>query len=156
MPRASALAPQAVSGVRSLFITRGHKVDNSTDSEDVVSQPVSNSLVFLEFLIFLLPLCTARGRLRAEQKKRIQSHLFQILFHLELSNLKITNLCKNHSACFSRVFQMICSCQTDIKYPCCLPGGESLETGENQERENLPKTACIDFHLDFFTQRACK
>ena len=40
MPRASALAPQAVSGVRSLFINRVHKVDNSTARDDVVSQPV--------------------------------------------------------------------------------------------------------------------
>jgi hypothetical protein len=31
-------------------------------------------------LIFLLPLSTARGRLRAEKKKRIKSHLFQIIF----------------------------------------------------------------------------
>jgi hypothetical protein len=48
MPRASALAPQAVSGVRS-FIKRVHKVDNSTARDD----DVSNSSVFLEFLIFL-------------------------------------------------------------------------------------------------------
>jgi hypothetical protein len=72
MPRASALAPQAVSVV-SLFINRVHKVDNSAAREDVVSQPVSNSSGFLEFLIFLLPLSTARGRLRAEKKKRITS-----------------------------------------------------------------------------------
>jgi hypothetical protein len=32
-------------------------------------------------LIFLLPLSTARGRLRAEKKKRIKSHLFQIVSH---------------------------------------------------------------------------
>jgi len=29
-----------------------------------------------------------------------------------------------------------------------------LEKGENQERENLPNTACMDFHLDFLIQRA--
>jgi hypothetical protein len=73
MPRASALAPQAVSVVRSLFINRVHKVDNSTAREDVVSQPVSNSSGFLQFVIFRLPLSTARGRLRAEKKKRIAS-----------------------------------------------------------------------------------
>ena len=49
MPRAYALAPQAVSGVRSLFINRVYKVDNSTAREDVVSQPVSNSPGLLEF-----------------------------------------------------------------------------------------------------------
>jgi hypothetical protein len=81
MPRASALAPRAVSRLRSLFINRVHKVDNSTAREDVVSQPVSNSSGFLEFLIFLLPLSTARGRLRAEKKKRIKSHLFQTISH---------------------------------------------------------------------------
>jgi hypothetical protein len=32
-------------------------------------------------LIFLLPLSTAGGRLRAEEKKRIKSHLFQIISH---------------------------------------------------------------------------
>jgi hypothetical protein len=58
-----------------------YKVDDSTDREDVVSQPVSNSSGFLKFLIFLLPLPTARGRLRAEKKKRIKSHLFQIISH---------------------------------------------------------------------------
>jgi hypothetical protein len=36
-----------------------------------VSQPVSNSSWFLEFLIFLIPLSTARGRLRAEKKKKL-------------------------------------------------------------------------------------
>jgi hypothetical protein len=81
MPRASALAPQAVSGVRSLFIYRVYKVDNSTDMEATVSQPVSNSSGFLEFFIFLLPPSRARGRLRAEKKKRIKSHLFQIISH---------------------------------------------------------------------------
>jgi hypothetical protein len=30
---------------------------------------------------FLLPLSKARGRLRAEKKKRIKSHLFQIISH---------------------------------------------------------------------------
>jgi hypothetical protein len=69
MPRASALAPQAASVVGSLFINRVHKVDNSTARGDVVSQPVSNSAGFLEFLIFLLPLSTARGRLRAEKNE---------------------------------------------------------------------------------------
>jgi hypothetical protein len=54
MPRASALAPQAVSGVRSLFINKVYKVDNSTAREDVVSQPVSNSSGLLEFLVMLL------------------------------------------------------------------------------------------------------
>jgi hypothetical protein len=73
MPRASALAPQAVSGMRSLFINRVYKVDNSTAREDVVSQPVSS--------IFLLPLSTARGRLGAEKKKIIKSHLFHIISH---------------------------------------------------------------------------
>jgi hypothetical protein len=48
MPRASALAPQAVSGVRCLFINRVDRVDISTAREDVVSQPVSNSPGFLE------------------------------------------------------------------------------------------------------------
>jgi hypothetical protein len=67
MPRASALAPQAVSGVRSFFINRVYKVDNSTG--------------FLEFSIFLLPLSTARCRLRAEKRKRIKSHLLQIISH---------------------------------------------------------------------------
>jgi hypothetical protein len=67
MPRASALAPQAVSGVRSFFINRVYKVDNSTG--------------LLEFLIFLLPLSTARWRLRAEKRKRIKSHLLQIISH---------------------------------------------------------------------------
>ena len=80
MPRASALAPQAVSGVRCLFINRVYKVDDSTARDDVVSQPVSNSSAFLEFFIFLLPLSTARVRLRAEKKKRINSHLFQISY----------------------------------------------------------------------------
>jgi hypothetical protein len=42
---------------------------------------VSNSSGFLELLIFLIPLITARGRLRAEKKKRIKSHLFQIVSH---------------------------------------------------------------------------
>jgi hypothetical protein len=36
---------------------------------------------FLEFFIFLLPLSTARGRLKVEKKKRIKSHLFQIISH---------------------------------------------------------------------------
>jgi hypothetical protein len=45
------------------------------------SQPVYNSSGFLEFFIFLLPLSRARGRLRAEKKKRIKSHLFQIISH---------------------------------------------------------------------------
>jgi hypothetical protein len=45
MPRASDLAPQAVSGVRSLFIDGVHKVDNSTAREDLVSQPVSKRLL---------------------------------------------------------------------------------------------------------------
>jgi hypothetical protein len=58
-----------------------YKVDNSTAREDVVSQPVSNSSGLLEFLIFLLPLSTARGRVGAEKKKRIKSHLFQIISH---------------------------------------------------------------------------
>jgi hypothetical protein len=44
-------------------------------------EPLSNSSGFLEFLIFLLPLSTARGRLRAEKKERIKSHLFQIISH---------------------------------------------------------------------------
>ena len=44
--------------------------------------------------------------------------------------------------------------QTEIKYPYCFPEGVTTENGLNQERENFPKTACIDFHLDFFTQRA--
>jgi hypothetical protein len=46
-----------------------HKIDNSTAREDVVSQPVSNSAGFLEFLVFLLPLSTARGSLRAEKNE---------------------------------------------------------------------------------------
>jgi hypothetical protein len=40
---------------------------------------VELSHCLLEFLTFLLPLSTARGRLRAEKKKRIKSHLFQII-----------------------------------------------------------------------------
>ena len=44
--------------------------------------------------------------------------------------------------------------QTDIRYPYCLPPGVISENGENQDRENLPNTACMDFHLDFLTQRA--
>jgi hypothetical protein len=59
MPRASAQAPQAVSVVGSLFINRVYKVDD----------------------FFLLPLSTTRGRLRAEKKKGIKSHLFQIISH---------------------------------------------------------------------------
>jgi hypothetical protein len=42
---------------------------------------VFNSSGFLELLIFLLPLSTARGRLRAAKKKGIQSHLFHIISH---------------------------------------------------------------------------
>jgi hypothetical protein len=43
---------------------------------------LSRASGFLEFLIFLLPLSTAaRGRLRAEKKKRMKSHLFQIISH---------------------------------------------------------------------------
>jgi hypothetical protein len=58
-----------------------YKVDDSTAREDVVSQLESNSSGFLELLIFLLPLSTARGRLRVEKKKKIKSHLFQIMSH---------------------------------------------------------------------------
>jgi hypothetical protein len=58
-----------------------YKVDDSTAREDVVSQLESNSSGFLELLIFLLPLSTARGRLRVENKNKIKSQLFQIISH---------------------------------------------------------------------------
>jgi hypothetical protein len=63
-----------------------YKVDNSTAREDVVSQPVSNSSGFLEFLIFLLPISTTRGRMRAEKKKREYNHICFKLFPMNLAS----------------------------------------------------------------------
>jgi hypothetical protein len=40
-----------------------------------------HSQYIIQLFIFLLPLSTARGRLRAEKKKRIKSHFFQIISH---------------------------------------------------------------------------
>merc|ERR1719348_1688991 len=38
--------------------------------------------------------------------------------------------------------------------PCCFPWLGREEKGENHCQENLPNTAWIDFHRDFFVQRA--
>ena len=64
MPRASALAPQAVSVVGSLFISRVHKVDNSTGSKYLKFEGLSQAK-FLPFAIIFklnnLSLVECRG-----------------------------------------------------------------------------------------------
>jgi hypothetical protein len=50
-------------------------------NRDCLSKARASGAGFLELFLFLLPLSTARGRLRAEKKKRIKSHLFQIISH---------------------------------------------------------------------------